>query len=45
MVGKIMLRNELLAALVLIYGGTVTDPDDRNALLQDWIDALKVLGG
>ena len=32
--------NELLAQIVLANGGTVTNPDVRNELLRDWLDAL-----
>ena len=32
--------NEILVDIVLAVGGTVTDPDNRNQLLQDWLAAL-----
>jgi hypothetical protein len=32
--------NELLAQIVAAAGGTVTDPNNRNQLLQDWLLAL-----
>jgi hypothetical protein len=32
--------NEIIAAIVLELGGTVTDPTNRNQLLQDWLNAL-----
>ena len=33
-------RNAILADIVVKAGGTVTNPDNRNSLLQDWLDAL-----
>ena len=32
--------NELLAQIVIAAGGTVTNPNNRNQLLQDWLLAL-----
>ena len=32
--------NELLAQIVVAAGGTVTDPNNRNQLLADWLLAL-----
>jgi hypothetical protein len=32
--------NELLAEIVVAAGGTVTNPNNRNQLLQDWLNAL-----
>jgi len=32
--------NEILADIVLAVGGTVTDPNNRNKLLRDWLNAL-----
>ena len=32
--------NALLAQIVVANGGTVTDPDNRNQLLKDWLNAL-----
>lgn len=32
--------NEILADIVLSVGGTITDPSNRNQLLQDWLLAL-----
>lgn len=32
--------NEILAAIVLDLGGTVTDENNRNQLLKDWLNAL-----
>ena len=29
--------NELLAQIVIAAGGTVTNPNNRNQLLQDWL--------
>lgn len=33
-------RNDLLAQIVVASGGTVTNPNNRNSLLQDWLNAL-----
>ncbi len=33
-------RNEILALIVVAVGGTVTDPNNRNQLLKDWLAAL-----
>ena len=35
-----MSMNELLAQIVVAAGGTVTNPNNRNQLLQDWLLAL-----
>jgi len=35
-----MSMNELLAQIVIAAGGTVTNPNNRNQLLQDWLLAL-----
>ena len=32
--------NELLAQIVVAAGGTVTNPNNRNQLLADWLLAL-----
>ena len=32
--------NEILAEIIIALGGTVTNPDNRNQLLQDWLAAL-----
>jgi hypothetical protein len=32
--------NEILADIVVAVGGTVTDPDNRNQLLADWLLAI-----
>jgi hypothetical protein len=32
--------NELLAQIVVAAGGTVTNPNNRNQLLQDWLLAV-----
>jgi hypothetical protein len=32
--------NELLAQIVIAAGGTVTNPNNRNQLLADWLLAL-----
>jgi hypothetical protein len=34
------IMNQLLAEIVVAAGGTVTDPDNRNQLLADWLLAL-----
>ena len=34
------IRNKLLAEIVVAVGGTVTDPNNRNQLLRDWLDAI-----
>lgn len=33
------MRNDLLAQIVVASGGVVTNPFQRNSLLQDWLDA------
>jgi hypothetical protein len=33
-------RNSILSSIVLAAGGTVTNPNNRNRLLQDWLDAI-----
>ena len=35
-----MSMNELLAQIVIAAGGTVTDPNNRNQLLKDWLLAI-----
>jgi hypothetical protein len=35
-----MSMNEILAQIVIAAGGTVTNPNNRNQLLQDWLLAL-----
>jgi len=35
------MRNDLLAQIVIASGGTVTNKDDRNALLSDWLAAVE----
>lgn len=35
-------RNELLKQIVIASGGAVTNPNNRNQLLEDW---LKAVGG
>ena len=32
--------NAILADIVIKAGGTVTDPNNRNQLLRDWLNAL-----
>ena len=34
------IMNEILADIVVAVGGTVTDPNNRNQLLKDWLNAL-----
>lgn len=36
------MRNDLLAQIVIASGGTVTNKDDRNALLSDWLAAVSI---
>lgn len=33
-------RNKLLESIVLALGGTVTNPNNRNQLLEDWLNAV-----
>lgn len=35
-----MTINELLAAIVIANGGSITDSSNRNQLLRDWLNAL-----
>jgi hypothetical protein len=32
--------NEILAQIVVAAGGTVTNPNNRNQLLRDWLLAI-----
>ena len=32
-------RNKLLEQIVISLGATVTNPNNRNQLLQDWLNA------
>lgn len=32
--------NQILADIVLANGGTVSNPNNRNQLLQDWLTAV-----
>jgi len=34
--------NEILAAIVIAAGGTVTNPNNRNQLLKDWLAAVQI---
>jgi len=34
------IRNELLTQIVIAAGGSVTNPNNRNQLLKDWLAAL-----
>ena len=33
-------RNKILSDIVIANGGAVTDPNNRNSLLQDWLGAV-----
>jgi len=35
-----MTMNALLAQIVIANGGSVTNPNNRNQLLRDWLNAL-----
>jgi len=35
------MRNDLLADIVTASGGTITDRNNRNLLLKDWLDAVQ----
>lgn len=35
-----MSMNKILADIVVAAGGTVTDPNNRNQLLKDWLNAI-----
>ena len=32
--------NEILVDIVIASGGTVSNPEDRNSLLEDWLNAI-----
>jgi len=34
------IQNQILAEIIIALGGTVTDPNNRNQLLQDWLNAI-----
>jgi len=34
------IQNEILAQIIIAVGGTVTDPNNRNQLLKDWLAAI-----
>ena len=36
----VMTSNELIAAIVVALGGTVSNEDNRNSLLNDWLMAV-----
>jgi hypothetical protein len=36
------MRNDILIEIIVALGGSVTNPNDRNALLIDWKNALGV---
>lgn len=38
---EVNMRNDLLADIVTALGGTVTDRNNRNLLLNDWLTAVK----
>ncbi len=33
-------QNEILADIVIASGGVVTNQNDRNSLLMDWLNAI-----
>ena len=35
--------NEILADIVITVGGTVTNPNNRNSLLNDWLLAAEAV--
>ena len=35
-----MIQNEILADIIIALGGVVTDPNNRNQLLKDWLAAI-----
>jgi len=35
-----MIQNQILAEIIVALGGTVTNPNNRNQLLQDWLAAI-----
>tara|TARA_R100000544_G_scaffold28411_1_gene14965 strand:- start:58 stop:174 length:117 start_codon:yes stop_codon:yes gene_type:complete len=35
-----MSRNQLIEKIIIALGGTVTDSNNRNQLLKDWLLAL-----
>ena len=37
------MRNDLLADIVTASGGTITDRNNRNLLLKDWLEAVSGL--
>jgi len=37
--GIVMIQNKILAEIIVALGGTVTDPNNRNQLLKDWLAA------
>ena len=40
-IGGYMAMNKLLADIVTASGGTVTNPNNRNQLLRDWLAAVE----
>lgn len=40
-----IMRNDLLKQIVVAAGGAVTDPNNRNELLKDWVNALSGQAG
>ncbi len=34
------IQNEILASIVIALGGTVTEPNNRNQLIQDWLNTF-----
>ena len=35
-----MIQNQILVDIIVALGGTVTDPNNRNQLLKDWLAAI-----
>lgn len=35
-----MTMNKILSDIVIALGGTVSNPNNRNQLLRDWLSAL-----
>jgi hypothetical protein len=33
------IQNKILAQIIIALGGTVTDPNNRNQLIKDWLAA------
>jgi len=37
--GIVMIQNKILYKIIIALGGTITDPNNRNQLLKDWLAA------